>query len=172
MEPARQADHPRRRPARDQADTVSAAGEVMTRAPAIPYRPTDATWPEIYEMLCGHCARQLDCAVLEAMIALKDGAPWPDGGWVHDIGAGVSCLSYETKPIRKATRQLVRQIRRLPEERLPPVCGGCAARKGTDASACRHTRKDFTAAVRTRGVFRCHETGELCGGWCRAIRGR
>ena len=137
-----------------------------------PYNPADAEWADLYEMLCSYCRHHLNCAVIEGMIEMKHGAPWPDGGWVHDRGAGVSCLSYQTKPLAELSRQQLRRIQRMPEDQIPPVCGGCAARKGTDASKSRHTRADFQSAVSSHGKFFCHETGELCGGWCRAIRAK
>ena len=55
---------------------------------------------------------------------------------------------------------------------LPPVCGGCAATKGTDASKTRHTRLDFEAAVKDRRHFLCHERPGYCGGWVRAVLAR
>lgn len=140
----------------------------------LPYTPSDSLedWRETYEMLCGYCTQQHQCDVIEGMIEMKDGAPWPEGGWVYDAGAGVSCLSYEAKRGPKVSRQELRQIKRTPEDRLPPVCGGCAARKGTEASVSRHTRKDFQAAVKNKTRFLCHETKKDCGGWCRAISAR
>lgn len=140
----------------------------------IPYIPPDDLdeWRETYEMLCGFCDHQFRCHVIEHMIEMKDGGPWPDAGWVLDQGAGVSCLSYKPKPGPKVARQEIRQIKRTPEDRLPPVCKGCAARKGTEASVSRHTRLDFKSAVANKTRFLCHETGATCGGWCRAIRGR
>lgn len=139
-----------------------------------PYIPPDSLsdWAETYEMLCGYCAKQLQCPIVDGMIEMKDGGAWPEGGWVYDRGAGVSCLSYEAKRGPKVSRQELRQIARTPEDRLPPVCGGCAARKGTEASVSRHTRKDFQAAVKRKTRFLCHETKKDCGGWCRAIASR
>lgn len=140
----------------------------MLTAPYTP--PNDLTdWQDSYEMLCGYCARQCGCQVLDGMIEMKDGGEWPEGGWVYDQGAGISCLSYEAKRGPKVSRQEIRQIQRTSENRLPPVCGGCAARKGTEASVSRHTRKDFQAAVKKKTRFLCHETKKDCGGWCRAI---
>lgn len=120
-------------------------------------------------MLCDFCSNQLSCAIIDGMIEMKDGGHWPEKGWVYDQGSGVSCLSYKPKPHPSISRQELRQIKRTPEDRLPPVCGGCAARKGTEASVSRHTREDFKAAVRNRSRFTCHETKNDCGGWCRAV---
>ncbi len=141
---------------------------------AAPYTPTDSLddWRDTYERLCAFCAKQLGCQVVDGMIEMKDGGVWPAGGWVYDRGAGISCLSYEAKGCPAVSRQELRQIKRTPEDRLPPVCGGCAARKGTEASVARHTRKDFQAAVKNKSRFTCHETKKDCGGWCRAIASR
>ena len=140
----------------------------------IPYTPSNdlEDWRETYEMLCGFCVCQIGCDVVEAMIEMKDGGPWPTGGWVYDKGAGVSCLSYQPKSGPKISRQEFRRLRRIPKDQLPPVCDGCAARKGTEASVSRHTRQDFKAAVKNRTRFICHETKKDCGGWCRAIAQR
>lgn len=127
-------------------------------------------WQDIYGILCEYCANQINCGVVDAMIEMKDGGAWPDGGWVYDAGAGVSCLSYKAKHGPRVSRQELRQIKRVPEDRLPPVCGGCAARKGTEASVSRHTREDFKSAVKNKTRFTCHETKKDCGGWCRAVR--
>jgi hypothetical protein len=141
-----------------------------------PYRPTSTDWRATYEMLCGFCERQLRCSIVEAMIGYARGeGPWPDGGWATDPGAEVTCLSYVARPAKRLPRQQLRQIRRLPEDRLPPVCGGCAARRGSEASTSLHTQRDYAAAVRNRSAFTCHEDparARLCGGWCRAIRQR
>lgn len=138
-----------------------------------PYTPARDEWGELYRMLCGFCANQLHCEICEGMIALKDTSEWPDGGWVSDPGAGVTCLSYEPRPAQRFTRQVLRQLSRTPEAKLPEVCGGCAARKGSEASVSLHTQRDYQAAVRSQSRFECHERkGELCGGWCRAIRRR
>lgn len=146
---------------------------VVERAP---YSPSREDWTEIYQMLCGHCGNQLHCDVVEGMIEMKDGAaPWPAGGWVNDPGAGVSCLSYVPKDAKRLPRQQMRRLLRQCEADLPPVCGGCAARKGTEASASLHTRRDYQGAVRNRTIFLCHEDLDkhrLCGGWCRAIRSK
>lgn len=133
-----------------------------------PYKPKDtADWQECWEVTCQHCARMPGCDVCEAMIeALSEGGDWPAQGFVYDEGAGVSCLSYE--PHRRGPKVSRQQLRALDRNR-PPVCGGCAARKGTEASKSRHTRRDFEAAVKDRTQFMCHETGAPCGGWVRAL---
>ena len=48
-----------------------------------PYRPDQHEWSEIYAMLCGYCANQLKCDLLDKMIEMKDGGAWPEGGWVE-----------------------------------------------------------------------------------------
>lgn len=161
----------------------SGLGALITAAQAaaprpferVPYRPTDAEWPDLYQMLCGYCAHQLKCDVVEGMIGMKSGGAWPDGGWVTDQGAGATCLSYEPRPHAKLPRQQMRAMLRQREDDLPPMCGGCAARKGTEASVSMHTRRDYQAAVRNETTFVCHEDPakqRLCGGWCRAVRNR
>lgn len=140
-----------------------------------PYRPAASEWGELYKMLCACCARQAQCEVVEGMIEMKDGTACPEGGWVHDPGAGVSCLSYEPRSAKRLSRQRMRAMKRASEASLPPMCGGCAARKGTEASASLHTRRDYQAAVRNETIFVCHEDPSkerLCGGWCRAVRAR
>lgn len=138
-----------------------------------PHAPTAAEWTELYHMLCGHCALQTRCDVTEAMIEMKDGGAWPEGGWVSDPGAGVTCLSYVPRPGKPISRQQVRHMARQREENLPPVCGGCAAQKGSEASVSLHTQRDYQAAVRNRTRFGCHEDPAIekrpCGGWCRAV---
>lgn len=141
----------------------------------LPFVPGRDEWAETYEMLCGYCARQCRCDIVEAMIEMKDGGPWPEGGWVTDPGAGVTCLSYTPRRIVPMPRQQRRAIARTRDADLPPVCGGCAARKGSEASVSLHTRRDYQNAVRSGGVFVCHEDPDhkrLCGGWCRAIKAR
>lgn len=138
-----------------------------------PYAPSAEEWRDLYEMLCGFCERQLRCEITEAMIEMKAGGAWPEGGWVTDPGAQVTCLSYAPKPVKPLPRQQLRQMLRTPESRLPPVCDGCAAQRGSEASVSLHTRRDYAAAVRNRTAFICHEDPEkkrLCGGWCRAVR--
>lgn len=141
-----------------------------------PFKPKDtADWQECWKVTCSACARMPACDVCEAMIEhlAGEGTPWPLNGFVHDRGAGVSCLSYEPHgKARQISRQELRRMSRETPDALPPVCGGCAARKGTEASQSRHTRRDFDASVKERREFLCHETGEYCGGWVRAMLGR
>jgi hypothetical protein len=135
----------------------------------IPYWPVKAEWRETLDMLCTHCAHAWGCDVLEGMIEMKEGKPWPEGGWVTDPGAGVTCLSYQPQPRERLSRQRLRQEMRG----AVPMCGGCAAQKGSEASVSLHTRRDFAAAVKNRHVFACHEGdnhGKPCGGWCQAVR--
>ncbi|WP_447896028.1 hypothetical protein [Vreelandella sp. GE22] len=137
-----------------------------------PYRPTDEEWSASIAVVCEQCRYFLTppgCQVIEGMIEMKDGGPWPEGGWVTDPGAGMTCLSYQPLPVRS-----------LGDEELEaalndsvPMCGGCAARKGSDASKALHTQRDFRQAVSDRGKFMCHEPGsegKACGGWCDAVR--
>lgn len=141
----------------------------------LPYHPSTSEWRDVWDMLCGHCIHAASCAIVEGMIAMKDGADWPQGGWVTDPGAGVTCLSYKPAPRRKLPRQQLRALDRQPEASLPPVCGGCAARPETEASTSLHTRRDFQASVRNESLFTCHEDpakARPCGGWCRAVRAR
>lgn len=140
-----------------------------------PYAPSADEWGVLWTMLCGHCAHATRCQVVEGMIAMKDGGAWPEGGWVTDPGAEVTCLSYTPVERRPVPRQQLRNLMRMPEDKLPPVCGGCAALRGSEASVSLHTQRDFAAAVRSRAPFVCHEDPEhkrLCGGWCRAIQKR
>jgi hypothetical protein len=140
-----------------------------------PYSPSIEEWPVLYGMLCGHCLHNLSCDITEAMIEMKEGAPWPEGGWVTDPGAQVTCLSYAPIPQEPLARAERRRIAHRKEEDLPPVCGGCAARKGSEASVSLHTQRDYQAAVRDCSPFTCHEDPalkRLCGGWCRAIAAR
>jgi hypothetical protein len=138
------------------------------RSPYCP--PTLADWQECYQITCAHCANHLDCAVVEAMIEHTKGGPWPDGGWVTDPGASMSCLSYRPAGSQpQITRQQLRRLARMNPRTLAPVCGGCAAKKGSEASQSLHTRRDFEAAVRERRVFLCHERNGYCGGWVRAM---
>lgn len=136
-----------------------------------PYSPTSVEWTELYRMLCGHCDRQFDCDVIEGMIEMKDGGAWPEGGWVSDPGAGATCLSYKPKPMRPLSRQRLRHALR----KATPMCGGCAAQKGSEASVALHTRRDFHTAVQERALFVCHEDPHKrrpCGGWCAAVQNR
>lgn len=134
-----------------------------------PYRPDAAEWEEAYLMLCAYCAHAVGCQVVEGMIAIKDGGDWPEGGWVTDPGAGITCLSYEPKPMAPLSRQRLRHAIR----KAKPMCNGCAAQKGSEASVSLHTRRDFAAAVQARALFVCHEDPTLqrpCGGWCQAVK--
>lgn len=136
-----------------------------------PYRPTEDEWTNAFGMLCGHCAHAGHCEIVERMIEMKNGGPWPQGGWVTDPGAGVTCLSYEPSPLlmEPMSRQRLRQALR----KARPMCQGCAAQKGSEASVSLHTRRDFHAAVKAGALFVCHEDSELrrpCGGWCQAVK--
>lgn len=140
-----------------------------------PYKPkTAADWTECWEVTCKACARMPGCDICDAMIeSLSEGARWPEGGFVYDQGAGVSCLSYEPHgKAPKISRQQLRRLSRMNPQTLPPVCGGCAATKGTKASQSRHTRRDFEAAVKGQRQFLCHERPGYCGGWVRAMLSR
>lgn len=134
-----------------------------------PCRPDSEEWEEAFNMLCGHCDKLAQCEVVEGMIEMKHGEPWPEGGWVTDPGAGITCLSYQPLPMEKLSRQRLRQALRS----AAPMCDGCAAQKGSEASVSLHTRRDFKAAVKARALFVCHDgkqKGKPCGGWCNAIR--
>lgn len=140
-----------------------------------PYHPTTEEWRECWDMLCGHCEHAVNCPIVEAMIEMQHGGAWPEGGWVTDPGAGTTCLSYVPHHRPAMPRQQLRFLQRQKESALPPMCGGCAAQSGSEASVSLHTRRDFQASVRDRAPFVCHEDPEhkrLCGGWCRAIRRR
>lgn len=137
--------------------------------PRAPYEPTVDEWPEIWVMLCGHCANAGGCEVVEGMIEMKEGGEWPQGGWVTDPGAGVTCLSYTPKPLRQLTDHQLDEAK----AQAVPMCSGCAAQKGSEASVSLHTRRDFKVAVESRALFVCHEEGQKgrpCGGWCNALR--
>ncbi|MBN9319485.1 MAG: hypothetical protein J0I28_07360 [Caulobacterales bacterium] len=140
-----------------------------------PFLPDPARWNDVYDMLCGHCANKADCGLIEAMLAFAQGRTreWPENAWVTDLGTSATCLSYA--PIRGETisRQRLDALAHTPDEALPHVCGGCAAKKGTEASVALHTQRDYRAAVRDQSEFTCHEDPEnkrLCGGWCRAVQ--
>lgn len=136
-----------------------------------PYRPQPDEWEEAVTMLCFQCARLNHCSLIDQMIECKDGGEWPTGGWVTDPGAGITCLGYQTRPLKQLQPSEIRAIAAT----NPATCQGCAARKGTDASQSLHTRRDFTAAVRLPGLFVCHEDPEgkrPCGGWCNAVVAR
>lgn len=138
-----------------------------------PYVPDADDWKECWETTCGHCAKWSDCDILERMIYALEGDPWPEGGWVTDPGAGMTCLSYEPRGNQPVvSRQQLRRLGRMNPQTMPPVCGGCAARKGTEASQSLHTQRDFDRAVKDRRQFLCHETGGYCGGWVRAMLAR
>lgn len=139
-----------------------------------PFLPSKNDWRECWEKTCAACAHMPGCDICEAMIEYSNGeGPWPEGGWVTDPGAGVSCLSYApNRRSQKLSRQQVRRLARMNSASLPPVCAGCAATKGTDASKTLHTRRDFEACVRDRRVFQCHERPGYCGGWVRAVLAR
>lgn len=134
----------------------------------VPYKPSKKEWGEIYEMLCNHCDMQLRCEVVEGMIEMKDGGEWPEGGWIVDVGGGVSCLSYVALKQEPLTPdQLQKAI-----DSAVPMCNGCAARKGSEASVCLHTQRDFKAAVKNQTVFFCHQKDrerDPCGGWAQAV---
>ncbi|MGP9798175.1 hypothetical protein ACT3UJ_12545 [Halomonas sp. 86] len=135
----------------------------------IPFKPLGEEWTEAFAMLCGVCKHLGECQIIEGMIEMKDGAPWPQGGWVTDPGAGITCLSYQPKPVRILEGQELEDAL----NQAVPMCGGCAARKGSEASKSLHTQRDFHAAVKRQGVFACHEGnnhGKPCGGWCNAVR--
>ena len=144
----------------------------MNKKP-IPYKPNSREWPEIYGMLCDHCEQQLSCDVIEGMIEMKGGGRWPPGGWVHDAGSGVSCLSYIPVKQKPLTYE------QLKEAILCAVlmCSGCAVRKQSMASMCLHTLRDFKAAVDNETVFFCHHPDDdleakdrrPCGGWANAV---
>lgn len=141
----------------------------------LPYMPeTDDDWRDCWRVTCGQCAHMCDCKVIDAMIeAREDARLWPRNGWHTDPGGGITCLSYEPRRNQpQLSRQQLRRLARMNPQTLPPVCGGCAASKGTDASQCFHTRKDFDAAVKDRRVFTCHERPGYCGGWVRAVLAR
>lgn len=143
----------------------------LTRRPYCP--PSLDDWRECWEMTCRHCAHWIGCEMVEAMIEHTEGGPWPEGGWVTDPGAGMSCLSYQPRATQpKLSRQQLRRLARMNPATLPPVCGGCAATRGTEASQSLHTRRDFETAVKERRQFLCHERPGYCGGWVRAILAR
>lgn len=135
----------------------------------IPYTPVPEEWQLTFSMLCGMCLHLKQCHIIDGMIEMKLGAPWPEGGWVTDPGAGVTCLSYQPRPVRILEGQELEDAL----SKAVPMCGGCAARRGSDASKSLHTQRDFNAAVKRQGVFACHEGdnhGKPCGGWCNAVR--
>ena len=136
-----------------------------------PYRPQPEEWEEAVTMLCFQCARLNHCTLIDQMIECKDGGEWPTAGWVTDPGAGITCLSYQTRLLQRMEREDIEATAAT----NPATCEGCAARKGTDASQSLHTRRDFTTAVRIPALFVCHEdpAGKRpCGGWCKAVMAR
>ena len=139
-----------------------------------PFLPMPDKWNGVYDMLCSHCVHQPQCGLPTAMMDFAYGrGPWPENAWVTDPGAGCTCLSYAPRPVPQISRQQLQALAEAPEESLPHVCGGCAARKGSEASVALHTQRDYRAAVRDRSQFACHEDPEgkrLCGGWCRAVQ--
>ena len=152
---------------------VNSGREASTRDP---FLPLPDQWDAIYEMLCGHCDSQSQCGLPHAMLEFAyDRGSWPDDAWVTDTGAGCTCLSYVPKPVQQISDAQLNAIAEMPADMLPHVCGGCAARKGSEASVALHTQRDYRAAVRERSQFTCHEDPEnkrLCGGWCRALQRR
>ena len=162
----------------DLAQTMSAARTAdADHAPMArePFLPMPEKWNDVTRMLCGHCAHQEQCPLPPAMLDFAYGrrSEWPANAWVTDPGAGCTCLSYAPKPVQPIPVQQLQALTATPEEQLPHVCGGCAARKGSEASVALHTQRDYRAAVRDRSQFTCHEDPEnkrLCGGWCRAVR--
>lgn len=134
-----------------------------------PYMPTRADWTTNLDMLCAHCVHAWGCDILEGMLEMKEGKPWPAGGWVTDPGAGVTCLSYQPHQREPLSRQ---RLRRSMREAVP-MCSGCAAQKGSEASVSLHTQRDFAGAVKDRALFVCHQVenqGKPCGGWCQAVK--
>jgi hypothetical protein len=148
------------------------ATTMVDRQPICPSR--NGEFAEVMDITCLHCEmgrEPLSCSILCGMLDHCAGeGPWPDGGWVTDPGAVSTCLSYVARKDRdKLSRQQVRRLGRMNPATLPPVCGGCAARKGSEASCALHTRRDFEQAVQDPSVFLCHERPGYCGGWVRAL---
>jgi hypothetical protein len=134
--------------------------------------PTREEWRGIYAMLCGHCALQLNCEVIEKMIKTKNGGAYPENGWIEDEGAGVSCASYQPKKGKPFPPEKLQEIVRRPESLLPKQCRECAATKGSPASKTLHTNRDFSLSVKEKSTFLCHKgkCNKICGGWIRAIK--
>lgn len=133
-----------------------------------PIVPNPDMWREAIAMLCEPCRHFPGCDVVEGMIEMKEGGEWPEGGWVTDPGAGITCLSYQPRSVRKLSGVELDQA--LKDS--VPMCDGCAARKGTDASKALHTQRDFSQSVKDQGRFTCHKPeskGKSCGGWCSAV---
>lgn len=139
-----------------------------------PFLPPPERWDEVYQMLCGFCANRAHCGLPQAMADFANGrGAWPKDAWVTDPGAGATCLSYAPIRTEAISRERLDALARTAEAQLPHVCGGCAARKGSEASVALHTQRDYRAAVRDQSEFTCHEDPEnkrLCGGWCRAVQ--
>lgn len=133
-----------------------------------PYHPTREEWTEVFIILCGHCIKQTECQIVEGMIELQQGGEWPEGGWVTDPGAEVTCLSYEPRRMKTlSNHELIHAI-----DHAAPMCSDCAAQKGSEASVSLHTQRDFKAAVQQRAMFACHcegQKGRPCGGWAQAV---
>lgn len=140
-----------------------------------PFLPEPSRWNDVRDMLCGHCVNKAGCGLVEAMLAFAQGRTgvWPENAWVTDQGTSATCLSYAPIRAEPISRERLEALARTPEEALPHVCGGCAAKKGSEASVALHTQRDYRAAVRDQSEFTCHEDPEnkrLCGGWCRAVQ--
>lgn len=136
-----------------------------------PYYPTKENWSDGFDMLCRFCANITRCTITESMIETMSGGPWPDGGWATDPGAGITCLSYQTKSRHPLSPDDLTETM----AKAAPMCDGCAAQKGSEASVSLHTRRDFRKAVNTPFVFYCHaegQEGKPCGGWCQAVKAR
>lgn len=141
----------------------------MTIIAREPYIPNQDDWTDCLETICYSCATWPFCDICEAMIEAKDGGNWPEGGWVTDPGAEMTCLSYRTKQPPTLSRPVLK--RKLAA--ACSMCEGCAARKGSEASQSLHTQRDFNAAVNNRFLFTCHDSknnGAPCGGWADAVR--
>lgn len=145
---------------------------IATDKPDTPERkpivPNADMWREAIAMLCEPCRHFPGCDVVEGMIEMKEGGEWPEGGWVTDPGAGMTCLSYQPMSVRTLSDD---ELMGALSDSVS-MCDGCAARKGTDASKVLHTQRDFSQAVKDRGKFMCHKPeskGKSCGGWCSAV---
>lgn len=115
----------------EQIEGELAAAEQNTGPDGTPYKPVNRTDElRAQQMLCKHCRLERLCPIKTRMARVRDGGRWPQGGWVHDAGGGVSCLTYRTKPIAELPVTTLRIIHSAPEEMLPKVCGGCATRRG------------------------------------------
>ncbi|WP_075881801.1 hypothetical protein [Vreelandella massiliensis] len=135
----------------------------------LPYYPDPGEWCELFGLLCEFCRHLSTFQVVEGMNETKDGKPWPEGGWVTDPGAGVTCLSYA--PIERPSLSS-QEIHDALAQGVP-VCTGCAAQKGSEASVSLYTQRNFAYAVKHRARFTCHaegQRGKPCGGWCQAVK--